>query len=150
LEVFGGEGKGGEGIFLIISVWFNFQKGRGGKRRGAKSLQEPLFASPQIGGIWRGGEGREYVYIFIALPKLSSVFYENSKIILGCLYPLRLCFSTHTVDVAIKAPFFFLSCIQPLPLLSPSSPIVYTLLLCQFLWYQLLFFVPIIFLKIIR
>jgi hypothetical protein len=30
---------------------------RGGERRGAKSLINPLFASPKIGGIWRGGEG---------------------------------------------------------------------------------------------
>jgi hypothetical protein len=30
----------------------------GGKRRGAKHLQKSIFAFPQIGGIWRGGEGR--------------------------------------------------------------------------------------------
>jgi hypothetical protein len=31
---------------------------RGGKRRGVKSLVNSLFVFPQIGGIWRGGEGR--------------------------------------------------------------------------------------------
>jgi hypothetical protein len=45
------EERGGEGIFLIKYVWFNFYKERGGERRGAKSLINPLFASPQIGGI---------------------------------------------------------------------------------------------------
>jgi hypothetical protein len=39
-------------------VWFNFDEGRGAKRRGAKSLKNPLFAFLQIGGIWRGEKGR--------------------------------------------------------------------------------------------
>jgi hypothetical protein len=30
---------------------------RGGERRGAKHLQISIFASSQIGGIWRGREG---------------------------------------------------------------------------------------------
>jgi hypothetical protein len=40
-------------------VWFIFvrrgEEGRGGEGREYK----PNFASPQIGGIWRGGEVRE-------------------------------------------------------------------------------------------
>jgi hypothetical protein len=59
------EGRGGEVIFLINCVWFNFNKGRGGERRGAKSLINSLFASLQIGGIQRGGEGRNNVLLQI-------------------------------------------------------------------------------------
>jgi hypothetical protein len=32
LEVFEGERRGREGIFLIKYVWFNFYKGRGGEQ----------------------------------------------------------------------------------------------------------------------
>jgi hypothetical protein len=46
----------------MICVWFNFLEGRGGERRGAKSLQNSLFAFPQNGGIWRGGEGSYLIF----------------------------------------------------------------------------------------
>jgi hypothetical protein len=57
------EEKGGEGIYLSICVWFNFHEERGGKRRGAKSLQKPLFAPPKLGGF--GGEGRYSYFYYI-------------------------------------------------------------------------------------
>jgi hypothetical protein len=46
-------------------VWFNFNEERGGEKRGAKSLLNSLFASLQIGGIQRGGEGRNDVLLQI-------------------------------------------------------------------------------------
>jgi hypothetical protein len=45
LEVFEEERRGGEEIFLIKYVWFNFYKGREGERRGANYLQNSIFAS---------------------------------------------------------------------------------------------------------
>jgi hypothetical protein len=42
LGVFKGNGREGEGIFLIIRVWFNFKE----ERKGVNFLQEPLFDSP--------------------------------------------------------------------------------------------------------
>jgi hypothetical protein len=47
---------------------------RGGKRRGAKHLQKPIFASPKLGGF--GGEGREAFVNFIKLSKLSSIYFH--------------------------------------------------------------------------
>jgi hypothetical protein len=47
----GGKGRGGEVIFLTNYVWFNFNEGKGGERRRAKSLIDSFFASLQIGGI---------------------------------------------------------------------------------------------------
>jgi hypothetical protein len=48
-------GGGGERIFLINYVWFNFKKERGGERRGAKHLKKPIFASPNWGDLEGSG-----------------------------------------------------------------------------------------------
>jgi hypothetical protein len=39
---------------------------REGERRGAKSFINSNFSSPPIGGIWRGGEGRQYILYLIS------------------------------------------------------------------------------------
>jgi hypothetical protein len=48
---------------------------RGGERRGAKSLISPIFVSPQIGGIWRGGEASQLNTILVILTLLSSYLF---------------------------------------------------------------------------
>jgi hypothetical protein len=52
----GGEGRGGNIFNDLCLVQFLGAEVRG-ERMGAKSLIHSFFAFPQIGGIWRGGEG---------------------------------------------------------------------------------------------
>jgi hypothetical protein len=53
LEVFGGEGREGEGILLVNCVWFIFlRRGREGRGGNIRSF----FIPPKLGEF--GGEGR--------------------------------------------------------------------------------------------
>jgi hypothetical protein len=65
-------------------------KGRGGKGRGAKPLITPLFAFPQIGGIWRGGEVDYYIFNYINTITLNFIL--KSKIILIKILNIELSF----------------------------------------------------------
>jgi hypothetical protein len=84
------EGRGGEVIFLINCVWFSFNEGRGWERRGAKSLIYSFFASPQIGGIWRGGKLHYYnfnyndILILILILKYQNYPYLYFFMLLTC------------------------------------------------------------------
>jgi hypothetical protein len=58
------EGRGDNIFKYLCLVRFLGGEERGGERRGAKSLQKPIFAHLQF-----GGEGRENVSIFITFTK---------------------------------------------------------------------------------
>jgi hypothetical protein len=57
LGVFGGEERGGEGILLVICVWFIFlRRGGEGRPKGRGGNIRPFLLSPKLGGF--GGEVR--------------------------------------------------------------------------------------------